>query len=342
MALEENVSKIRAERLKAGHPPVPAKLQGVTKTRIRQVLQEIDKDSADLVDVVFALLDDHQPSWFSRASRSRRFCEGASTGHLACHVGILQRGGRKLDREGRDYWIRPLRAVGAIEAVTFDPRSQSFVHGHPVAKSSNSAYRLAEDFKAILQAPQSKWRSLLRDWIAEDVTRRRLELQAQLAKQSLSSADTKHASLIEDACRFYVPRFLPGYEVLYMDAGDGDRVPKEAKALLDEVGLELRLEDAMPDVLLVNRTLGAFWVIEAVTSDGEVDLHKVEQTKRFVHRSRPGAKIGFTTAFRTWKEAATRQARHRNLAPDSYLWIREDGSKHFHVESFQPEGSASR
>jgi hypothetical protein len=335
VALEETVKEIRDAAVKAGREPVPTVLQGVTKERIRQVLTGIDRVSDDLVDVVFALLDDQQPSWFSRAPAGAKFCDGASTGHLACHVGILQRDERKLDREGRDYWIKPLREVGAIEAVTLDPDKRVFVVGHPVAKSSNSAYRLAEDFKALLRASAKDVKTMLASWIAEDAVRRRLDLQAQLAEQTRAATDTKHSDLITASCEFYAPKFLPGFEVLYIDDGDGDRIPESAKKLLAEAGLKLLLEDAMPDVLLLNRKTGAFWIVEAVTSDGEVDLHKVQQATKFIHRTKPGAKIGFTTTYRTWKDAAARQSKHKNLAPGSFLWILEDPSRQFRVDSFE-------
>ena len=214
MALEETVKEIRKAAIKAGRDPVPARLQGVTKDRIRAVLTGIDRVSNELVDVVFALLDDIQPSWFSKAPDGARFCDGASTAHLACHVGILQRDDRKLDREGRDYWIKPLREVGAIDAVTLDPDKRIFVAGHPVAKSSNSAYRLADDFKALLQVPEKDVKRLLVAWIAEDAVRRRLDLQAKAAEQARAASDTKHSDLIAAACEFYAPKFLAGFEVL--------------------------------------------------------------------------------------------------------------------------------
>ena len=335
VALEEDVNKIRNAALKSGKQPVPDRLQGVTKPRIREVLSGIDRVSDDLVDVVFALLDDQQASWFSKAPTGAKFADGASTAHLACHVGILQRGDRKLDREGRDYWIKPLREVGAVNAVTLDSERREFVAGHPVAKSSNSAYRLAEDFKAILQSSPKDVKTMLSSWIAEDAVRRRLDLQAKLAEQTRAATDTKHSDLITASCEFYAPKFLPGFEVLYIDDGDGDRVPSAAKSRMAKAGLELRLADAMPDVLLHNPTTGTFWIIEAVTSDGEVDLHKVQQATRFIQRGQPTAPIGFTTTYRSWKDVAARQSKHKNLAPGSFLWILEDPSRQFRVESFE-------
>ena len=78
----------------------------------------------------------------------------------------------------------------------------------------------------------------------------------------------------------------------------------------------------------------AIWVVEAVTSDGEVDSHKVQGLTALAQRC--GKKtIGFTTAYTTWREAATRQGKHKNIAPGTYIWIREDGAKQFSVEAFE-------
>src|SRR4051812_23533338 len=109
MALHDKIAELRKYRMRNGGPAVPDAYEGVTKDRIRQVLGRIHLgDNADLVDGVFALLDNETPSWFPRPPAGAMFCDGATTAHLACHMGILQRGYGKLDREGRDYWIKPL------------------------------------------------------------------------------------------------------------------------------------------------------------------------------------------------------------------------------------------
>ncbi|MEZ4271053.1 MAG: hypothetical protein R3C68_06360, partial [Myxococcota bacterium] len=133
---------------------MPDRLQGVSKARIEAVLKRVSRFSTDLVDVVFALLDE-RPTWFSKAANGTRFCDGATTAHLACHVGILQRDVGKMDREGRDYWVKPLREVGGILPVCLV--DGEFVAGHPVAKSPNSSYRLAPEFVDILRAPGKTW-----------------------------------------------------------------------------------------------------------------------------------------------------------------------------------------
>lgn len=103
-----------------------------------------------------------------------------------------------------------------------------------------------------------------------------------------------------------------------MDDSDGDRVSEGEREALYGSGLDLSLADAMPDVLLWNRKTDALWIIEAVTSDGEVDHHKVEQVRAFAERNGEST-VGFTTAYPTWKVAAQRQGRHKNIARDLHL-----------------------
>ncbi len=333
-ALQDRVLSLLRQTASAGKKAVPVAFQGVTKGRIEAVLKAIDRLTPDIVDAVFALLDDQNDSWFSNAPEGAKFCDGATTAHVGAHVGILQRhGSSKLDREGRDYWIKPLRELGAIEAIYLDPVSMTFYPGHIVAKSPNCAYRLEQDFKQVLQAGETEWPGMLKVWIREDKVRGRAELQALIAEEARHFLDTKHSDLIESACTHYVPRFLPGYEILYVDDGDGDRITKEDCVRLEGAGIAISLADAMPDVLLWDRDTNKLWVIEAVTSDGEVDEQKMFSLRKFAEKHGKSG-IGFTTVYRTWRETAARQGKHKNIAPGSYVWILEDPSKHFLAEAF--------
>jgi len=302
---------------------------GVSKERIRAVLGRISRENADTVDAVFALLDGQTTSFFTGAS-NLRFCEGATTAHIACHIGILQRESGKLDREGRDYWLKPLWEIGAMEKV-FYTAGVGFDYGHPVAKSPFSAYRLAASFVEILRAPEERWGQLLSEWSAAEPTRVRLERQASMAAVARARVDTKHADLIQAIITHYVPTFLSGFEVVYVDDSDGDRVSAEQRRRLESAGLDLLISDSMPDVLLWNRSTDSLWVVEAVCSDGEVDNHKLRALTEFSRRCGKSG-IEFTTAYRTWKEAGARQGTHRNLAVGSYLWVLEDGSRQFFVQ----------
>ena len=114
--------------------------------------------------------------------------------------------------------------------------------------------------------------------------------------------------LITAAAQVYVPNFLPGFEVLYIDATDGQRVTPEQEQALKKAGITIQLGDSMPDILLWNQKTDKLWVVEAVTSDGEVDLHKVQGLTSLAERL--GKKgVGFTTAYMTWRDATNRQGK---------------------------------
>ena len=331
MSIEDLMIARRTAVQNSGEKVVPDSYQGVTKQRVREVLAVIDQCNDNKVDVVYSLLCD-EPSWYPRAAKQElRFCDGASVAHIGTHVGILQRERNiKLDREGRDYWLKPFFEIGAIEKVYLDSNCE-FSSGHPVAKSANSAYRLAKGFLEILQSPEDDWSVLAKRWMDEDVKRERLALQASQAKETADSIETPHSRLIRLSHEVYASRFLKDYDVIYVDDGDGDRITKTESKVLQEAGLELTIENSMPDVLLLNRKTNHLWVIEAVTSDGEVDIHKKQSLEAFAERNGKSG-VGFTTTYLTWKKAAARQSASKNLADDTYLWIHEDPSRNMHIK----------
>lgn len=335
MALQDKIIKLRKDML--SNKTIPISFQGVDKRRIESVLREIGRYSTDLCDAVFALLDDVSPSFYSFQYKNFpsliKFYEGATVAHVGCHFGILQRGYGKSDREGRDYWLKPLWEIGAIEKVFFNKTTGRFIPGHPVAKSPYTAYRLSDSFKEILTAPNKKWRALLTTWIKDDAIRRRLALQASLAEVSSAQIDRKHHDLIKACCDYYAPHFLPNYEVLYVDDSDGERVCEPEREKLYRAGITIGLRDAMPDVLLWHPKTDHLWGIEAVISDGEVDHHKVAQMTILAKRSGKSG-VGFTTAYLSWNAAAKRQGKYKNIATGTYIWIKEDPSKHYLAEAF--------
>lgn len=331
MALHDDFATLRSEALANGRDAVPNELQGVSKDRIRSVLSRIDRNQPDIVDAVFALLDDRLQSFFAKAPEDLKFYAGASTAQVGCHIGILQRGQGKLDREGRDYWLKPLWQIGAIEKVYWNSPTRTFLEGHPKAKSPNSAYRLADSFKKILIADDEIRDEILEDWISGDAIATRLVAQAAAAERSRELVETGHVDLIRESVNYYVPRFLEGYEVLFVDDEDGDRISEAERVRLERAGLTIELSDAMPDVLLWNPQTDMLWVIEAVTSDGEVDSHKVSQMTAFAQRFNK-AGVGFTTTYPNWKVVSRRQSAHKNIPPGTFIWIAEEPAKQLEVK----------
>ena len=329
--VDDLAAKLREQRIAKTGQPIPDQLQGVSREKVREVLARISLSNPDLIDAVYALLDDEIVSWMANAPKGARFADGATTAQIACHIGILQRGKTKLDREGRDYWIKPLRDLGGFEAIYL--HEGQFIAGHPKPKSPSSAYKLEDAFKAILAAPDGTWQDMLAEWASKDAARQRFEFQAEIAEAAKGLVDNNHGELIKASVDHYATKFLPGFKVLYVDDSDGDRISDEERQAMKEAGVELTLGDAMPDVLLWNPETDVLWVIEAVTSDGEVDITKVNKMTEFAQRYGK-AGVGFTTTYLTWKDAAVRQGAHRNIAVGSFIWIQADPAKVLLVQSF--------
>ncbi|EAA2619708.1 hypothetical protein SKB45_001002 [Salmonella enterica] len=332
MSLVDRIIEYRNNLLKEGMEVVPVCYQGISKEKIKSVLNIIDRSTNDMIDAVFALLDE-RPTWFSKKAIKAgiKFCDGASTAHIGAHIGILQRGGyTKLDREGRDYWLKPLWEIGSLEKVMLDSNTMTFIPGHPIAKSPLCAYKISQAFKDILSAPDGVWESLAKEWVSEENKRQRLNFQAEVIKKAKEAVHSPHSQLIADSCQYYVPMFLKDYEIIFIDDGDGDRITEEQRRKLRTAGLTIQLNDSMPDVLLWNKKTDSLWVIEAVTSDGEVDIHKVNSMKAFSKRNGK-SDVGFTTTYQTWKKIAERQHKYKNIAHGTYIWIQEDPSKNLYV-----------
>lgn len=195
---KKSVNEIVKEKIFKRELICPDRPQGVTKERITSVLNRLSNFNEDARDAVFALLDESS-SLYTSAPEGTRFCDGACTAHIGAHVAILQRNSdAKLDREGRDYWIKPLINIGAIEPCYLPSRKDTellaygnkFYNGHLKSKSPHNAYRLASSFIAILKADEESYGGMLNHWISKDSVRERLELQAKLAALCANISET--------------------------------------------------------------------------------------------------------------------------------------------------------
>lgn len=305
----------------------PISIGNITKKDVEYILSLISKNTPDIVDVVYALLDTTFPSLFNPEFSFR---DGASTAHIGCYVGIFIRQGNKLDREGRDYWLKPLYEIGVIERVTFEAQSKIFVSGHIKAKSPNSAYKLNSNFIDLFSHKDEK---IVKEYFSQDSVSQRLLFQTKAAKQAkkkFGSGD--HCKLIQISKDMYAPHFLKNYEIVYTDDSDGDRVSAEEKQAMEKIGLKITIEDAWPDVILYSKESNSLWFIEAVTSDGEVDETKQNNLSMLCVKNNMNLG-GATTTYLDWKSVSKRQQAHKNLAVGSFLWIAEDAGKHFQIRA---------
>jgi len=341
LTIDQLFANLRQERIDSGQSPTPKSFQGVSKLKLKAILAELSLTNQKVIDAAFALLDDETPSMFSTAPVGAMFNAGARTSQIACHIGYLQRDENigKVDREGRDEWIKPLRDIGAVDAITL--LNGTFIDGHVAAKNPNSSYRLNSDFVAVLKMPDGHWQNAFAAWVKKGRTAARMAAEAAMKKSavSITAKKTGHAALIEASIMIYAPRFLPDYQILYKDDSDGDRISASERAAMKAAGVELGLKDSMPDVLLWCPETDWLWVIEAVTTDGEVDPHKVRNMTALSKRH--GKKgIGFTTTYNSWRDVASRQHKVRNIEIGTYIWLLEDPTRQMLVESFD-QSSAS-
>lgn len=309
----------------------PTTPQDIDREKVQTALEIFDRSEKDIIDVVMALLDNKLPSLF-KTPEDVKFSDGASIADIGCYVGIWQRRGNKLDREGRDYWIKPLREIGIIEPIEWNTNLKEFLIGHLTPKSPNAAYRLDDEFVNILQLDIEHMKQSLKEYKKDNNVASRLKKQAELIQISKNLVGSgSHESLIHSSINVYAPHFLPDYEVCFKDDSDGDRVTQLELDKLNSCGIKLGIGDSWPDVILFNPKENKLWFVEAVTSDGEVDQHKLKGLFHICEKSNKEFG-GATTTYKTWSDFSKRQKTFKNLAMKSYVWIEEDPVKVFYVD----------
>lgn len=296
---------------------------------IEKLLKKLDRYSDDMLDVIYCLSNNELPNLFSKLNSSIPISSGASVSHIGAYIGILIRGKNKLDREGRDYWIKPLVEIGILEPITLT--NGTFVIGHTKAKSPNSSYRLSNEFINLIQTiTDENFDSKVTEWINASNERNRLMITVN--KNNSTINDNSHKQLIEDSINLYANHYLPNYICIFKDADNGDRITKEERYLLEKYKISFgHLDDVWPDVILYNPNDDSLWFIEAVTSDGEVDKHKLKGFKRICANS--SKKFGgCTTTYFTFKRYYERQQSQNNISKNSHVWIKEFPENHIYMK----------
>jgi hypothetical protein len=290
--------------------------------------------------VLMVLTDDsipHHHSALAAAGLPLGAC--GTTAQIFQHViKHLKRTASKLDREGRDLYVAPLHRPGMlIERVQVPAKreraasGQMLVEGWPKAKNQYSGHRVTAEVREMLAASAEEFEDLLHQFLGADAMRQRQARAAKAAERVTS--DSPHAELIRvarDAQIEELARQGREYVCIYIDDTDGDRVSEAEAAQLDRRGLSFGGNWRYPDALLVDDQAREVWIIDAVTSDGEVDENRAEDFLT-AFGERGWSVAGFTTAYRTYAEMVRRQAIVKNLAYGSNVWVAEDGGRFLNV-----------
>ncbi|MDI6738148.1 MAG: BsuBI/PstI family type II restriction endonuclease [Nanoarchaeota archaeon] len=140
----------------------------------------------------------------------------------------------------------------------------------------------------------------------------------------------EHNELQIDILTYFRIHFCPNSEILYV----GDTAHKMLylnEPLLKQINLEIKKQDILPDIILLNRTTKKLYLIEAVSSHGPVSK------KRFIELTEYFSKIEYTkvfvSAFPDFKEFK----RHaEDIAWETEVWIAEIPNHmiHFNGDKF--------
>lgn len=305
-------------------------------SRIQELLAALGMDKQARADrlaaALLVLTDDQTPNRFANLKKAGLpVSDAARTRHLfdlvAERIGV-----DSVDREDRDYVMKPLREVGVLEkryvvpAKEVDKYGTTVVRGKHFGKSPNNSYGLTPEAEELFAVSSEDWPRALAEWVADEENRRRRVFQRETA----GTITGDHLDLIHAAVGALQRLKLKDWELVFVDDGDGDRIEPQWLEKLEPLGLVPDLDSLYPDAILVKQR--DVWLVDAVVHDGEVDPVRQEQFRTWL--SERGFRLaGATTAYLTWKAAAARQGKHTNLAIGSSMWIAEDGGRLFQVEA---------
>lgn len=232
-----------------------------------------------------------------------------------------------MDRELRDYIMLPLREMGILLKGYADTKAGEVIPHFWEPKSPNNVYLLSSEFRELLERDEAQFAEAVRAWESATDERKRRIASAEAAALAADRDDR----LVSIARSLYCPRFLPGYQVVFIDDTDGQRITPEWEEPVGRLRLPLDLEGRWPDIILNRPGTNRCWIVDCVETDGEVDVVRRDEILE-AFRGRNLVIDGFTTVYRTAKRFAQRQSQVDNLAPATYVWIAELGGAQLRKE----------
>jgi hypothetical protein len=316
-----------------------SKAEAPRLARIAELLERLDSYSDLRAACLLGLTDERTPHPLPTLSGAGLTLSAGATTRQLFEFAAPRLGKTRIDRELRDdVWPR-LRELGIVQRSYVLTASEARTEGrlieygvHRRAKSPNNGYALTDDARRLLLTTSDQdWRKELDEFAVGDADRRLRVLQHEAA-MAAAVAPGDHALLMRAAADALRATRLPDYELVFIDDADEARIKDEWKKELEPRGLLPDLDSLWPDAILVRDSDRSLWFIDAVTTDGEIEETRRAELGAWA-TARGYRAAGYTTAYETWKRAAVRQARMKNLAVGTNVWIAEDGGTLFSVES---------
>ncbi len=223
------------------------------------------------------------------------------------------------------------KEVGMVERNADDPTRPT--------NSPNTTWCVTKDVIEIVKTYGTpEWKKALskflkkikRTVVSYQVKRSKDKLSIKLDGEEILFSPGKHNELQIDVLNNFRKHFCPDAEVLYV----GDTAHKMLylnKDLLEEIGIEIRKHDILPDLVLLDRTKNRLYLIEAVAFHGPVSNKRhIELTEYF---SKLDYKKIFVSAFPDFKEFK----RHvDDIAWETEVWVSEIPNHmiHFNGDKF--------
>lgn len=318
-------------------------LEAVLASRVEELLTALHTHSPLRAAALMVLLDDVTPNENRILSEVDLPVSAGATNRYVLDRAAERMGVGRIDREKRDEVFRPLRNLGLVDVARVttrkellaNPNAPRVVVGTWSSKAGTSSYTVTDEARALLKdTPAAEWSQALASFCAGSEERKERVKQREAATSiNGPQSSSPHSALIRVCVNAILsaPRFA-GYELAYVDDGDGDRITEQEKKRLQALGLSLGIDDFFPDALLVDPLAREIWIVEAVISDGEVDGVKLRGLRRWAEKQ--SYKLaGATTAYETYKRFAVRQTRHSNIPTGTSVWIAENGGQLMAVES---------
>lgn len=223
------------------------------------------------------------------------------------------------------------KEVGIVERNADEPTRPT--------NSPNTTWSVTDDFLTLIKTYGTKeWgkdlpkflKKIKRTVVSYKVKRGKNKLSIVLDSEEILFSPGKHNELQIDIINNFRQYFCPNADVLYV----GDTAHKMLylnKELLEEINMEIKKHDILPDIVLLDKEKKILYLIEAVSSHGPVSNKRMIELNEYF--SEFDYKKIFVSAFPDFREFK----RHvDDIAWETEVWLSEIPNHmiHFNGDKF--------